>query len=114
MDRLRNTTPETGGGAPPRPMVMDPNGIVPVNRTQPVANDGYEVQRLMERRLGTMPPVNFLAGQARAVAPPERVVSIAQGPGVSAQARQKAAFSQLLNHQGLLGWMARRVMRERG
>lgn len=48
-----------GGGTPPAPAALDPRGLVPVNRTQPVATDGAEVQRLMERRLGTMPPSSF-------------------------------------------------------
>lgn len=48
-----------GGGAPLGPAAIDPNGLVPINRSQPMANDQFETQRLMENRLGAMPPSSF-------------------------------------------------------
>lgn len=52
-------------------MAVDPRGVVPVNRVQPTANDPMETQRLMERRLGSMPPSSF-AGSGAAFVPSER------------------------------------------
>lgn len=52
-------TGAVGGGTPQAPVALDPRGLVPVNRTQPLATDSNEAQRMMERRLGTMPPSSF-------------------------------------------------------
>lgn len=52
-------SPGVGGGTPVAPAALDPRGLVPVNRAQPVATDNMEAQRIMERRLGSMPPSSF-------------------------------------------------------
>jgi hypothetical protein len=58
-----------GGGTPPTPVALDPRGLVPVNRSQPLATDGNEAQRLMERRLGSSPPSAFSGAGAGFVPP---------------------------------------------
>lgn len=57
-------SPGVGGGTPVAPAALDPRGLVPVNRTQPVATDNMEAQRIMERRLGSMPPSSFAGAGA--------------------------------------------------
>lgn len=69
--RLARTTAPVGGGTIAAPPALDPRGLVPVNRTQPVATDNNEAQRMMERRLGTMPPSSF-AGTGAGFVPVDR------------------------------------------
>jgi hypothetical protein len=64
-----------GGGAPA--LAVDPSGLVPVNRSQPLATDGGEAQRMMERRMGTMPPSSFSGAGAGFVPPSPGVGSFA-------------------------------------
>lgn len=61
------------GMAMARVPALDPRGIVPVNRVQPMATDGNEAQRLMENRLGSMPPTSF-AGSGNAFVPVDRAM----------------------------------------
>lgn len=59
--------------APAPAPALDPRGIVPVNRVQPLATDGNEAQRMMENRLGSMPPSSF-AGSGNAFVPVDRAM----------------------------------------
>jgi hypothetical protein len=82
FERPSNAPPQTpptgvGGGTSLAPVALDPRGLVPVNRTQPLANDGMEAQRMMERRLGSMPPSSF-AGAGAGFVPVNR--PLATGP----------------------------------
>jgi hypothetical protein len=114
----------SGGGSPPLPAApLDPNGLVPVNRAQPLATDGGEAQRLMERRLGSMPPSSF-AGAGAGFVPLNRPMvrsfadrrtdmaraemannpGINQGPPISGESARRAALAyNLTQRSGLLG-----------
>lgn len=104
----RNPLTPVGAGQPtPR---LDPSGLVPVNRTQPMATDGAEAQRLMERRLGSMPPSSFagagagfvpvrpgigqFADRATAMANMEQFAKPEVLPQLSGEAQRQVALSQ--------------------
>src|SRR5690349_3773024 len=56
-----------GGGAIP----VDPTGLVPVNRVQPIAGSISDAQRLAENRAATMPPSSF-SGAGASFVPVDR------------------------------------------
>lgn len=87
-----------GGGTSQAPVVLDPRGLVPVNRMQPVATDGGEAQRIMERRLGSMPPSSF-AGAGAGFVPADRPTAMA---AIANPAVQKTDFAnyELATNQG--------------
>ena len=112
-----------GGGIPRDPAPLDPAGLVPVNRAQPLATDGNEVQRLLERRLGSMPPSSF-AGAGAGFVPPGRAIvqsfadrrtdmarnemamqtGTIEGPPPSRRGRMRALLAnQVARRSGLLG-----------
>lgn len=75
-----------GGGAgnvATAPAALDPSGLVPVNRVQPMAGDPSEAQRLTENRLGTMPPSSF-SGAGAGFVPVDRGGSPVMTPAVVA------------------------------
>ena len=66
-----------GGGVPPTSVALDPRGLVPIDRAQPLATDGVEPQRIMERRTGAMPPTSF-SGAGAGFVPLDRSLPIPQ------------------------------------
>lgn len=101
-----------GGGTPATAVALDPQGLVPVNRAQPVATDGLEPQRLMERRLGSMPPSSF-SGAGGGFVPIDRIDPPNPDNGamgrmgapasISGQAAARIATAQSLGAPGSTG-----------
>lgn len=60
---------------------INPSGLVPVNRVQPIAGSSDEVQRMTENRLGTMPPSSF-SGAGAGFVPADRPSSPIYRPAV--------------------------------
>lgn len=85
-----------GGGTPLSPQALDPRGLVPVDRVQPVATDNFEPQRMMERRLGTMPPSSF-AGAGAGFVPALRP----SAPGVQQWANQMTDVARAEQQNGV-------------
>ncbi len=89
-----------GGGASPAPAAMDPRGLVPIDRAQPLATDGGESQRMMERRLGSMPPSSF-SGAGGGFVPLNRGSMATAKASNYAEGLTDAANREMFNDQGV-------------
>lgn len=101
-DQFGNILPDpgVGGGAPVTPQAVDPRGFVPIDRGQPMANDPFQAQRLMENRLGSMPPTNF-TGAGAGFVPVDRPIQNVADAATDAGPRIVRTARDIYSREGL-------------